>query len=147
MLKEMKQRDTRTQANRRRHGFSLIEVMVVVVIIGMLAGAVALKVGGYMTTARANRAQSDIASIVDAIEAYHLTHSRYPSNEEGLSVLPLEKTNDPWGRPYGYNRPGQEGPYEVFTLGEDGREGGEGADADIYSWQLGDAEPTDEAAR
>lgn len=132
---------------RSSAGFSLIEVMVVVVIVGMLAGAVALKVGGYMETARANRAKSDIASIVDAIEAYHLMHSRYPSNEEGLSGLPLDQTNDPWGRPYGYNRPGRDKPYEVFTLGEDGREGGEGAAADVYSWQVGETEPAREAGR
>lgn len=123
-----------------RLGFSLIEVMVVVVIIGLLAGAVALKVGGYMNTARANRAKSDIATIRDAIEAYKLTQSRYPTNEEGLDNLPLENRNDPWGKKYGYNSPGQQGPYEVFTLGADGREGGDGENADVYSWQLGELE-------
>lgn len=122
---------------RSVRGFSLIEVMVVVVIIGMLAGAVAIKVGGYMDTARINRARSDIATIKDAVETYYAMHGTYPSNSDGLDALTnLENTNDPWGKMYQYNSPGQEGPYEVFTLGADGREGGEEAEADIYSWDL-----------
>ncbi len=129
---------------RQRRGFSLIEVMVVVVIIGLLAGAVALRVGGYMDTAKGNRARSDIATIVDAIEANYLTTSRYPTNEEGLDKLPLKNKLDPWGRAYEYNSPGQDEPFEVFTLGADGRPGGEGIDADIYSWQLGDAPKADQ---
>lgn len=123
---------------RSRAGFSLIEVMVVVVIIGLLAGAVAIRVTGYMDTAKGNRAKSDIATIVDAIEAHYLSASRYPSNDEGLEALPLKNRRDPWGRVYEYNSPGQGEPYEVFTMGADGLPGGEGADADIYSWQLGD---------
>lgn len=121
---------------RRSRGFSLIEVMVVVVIIGLLAGAVVLKVVDYMTTAKINRAKSDIATICNAIETFYLTNSRYPTNQEGLSKLSIERSKDPWGQPYQYNAPGQEGPYEVFTLGEDQREGGEGVNADIFSWDL-----------
>ncbi|MEX2672290.1 MAG: type II secretion system protein GspG [Phycisphaeraceae bacterium] len=117
-------------------GFSLIEVMVVVVIIGMLAGAVALKVGDYMDAARTNRAKSDIAAIESAVEAYYLTHSRYPSNDEGLEKLPLKNRTDPWGRPYEYNRPGPDTPFEIISFGADGREGGEGIDGDVYSWEL-----------
>ena len=132
---------TRTKPrNRRRGGFSFIEVMVVVVIIGMLAGAVAIKVTDYMATARTNRARSDLSAIVNTIEAFYLQHNRYPSNSEGLEDLPLKTRNDPWGRPYEYNSPGESEPFEVYTLGEDGRPGGEGVDADIFSWQLGDAE-------
>jgi general secretion pathway protein G len=101
------------------------------------AGAVAIRVTGYMDTAKANRAKSDLATIVDAVESYYLHHSRYPSNEEGLAKLPLKNRLDPWGREYMYNSPGQNEPFEVFTLGADGREGGDGIDADIYSWQLG----------
>ncbi len=123
-------------ASRRSYGFSLIEVMVVVVIIGLLAGAVALKVSGYMETARANRAKSDIATIIDALEAYNLTHSRYPSNDEGLRKLPLKNLLDPWGRPYEYNSPGRDAAYDVFTYGADAREGGTGTNADIGSWNL-----------
>ncbi len=124
-------------ASRRSAAFSFIEVMVVVVIIGLLAGAVVMKVDGYMRTAKQNRAKSDIATIVDTVEAYYLANNRYPSNEEGLEKLPLKNRSDPWGRIYEYNSPGREGPFEVLTLGEDGREGGEGADADVVSWQLG----------
>ena len=126
-----------------RRGFSLIEIMVVIVIIGMLAGAVAVSVGDYMETAKASRARSDLATIKDAVEAFHLQKGRYPTNNEGLDPLPLENRRDPWGNPYQYNRPGEKGPYEVFTLGADGREGGSGANADIYSWQLGGGEEGD----
>jgi general secretion pathway protein G len=119
-----------------RRGFSFIEVMVVVVIIGLLAGAVALRVTGYMDTAKVNRAKSDIATIVSAVEAYYLTNSRYPSNEDGLDKLPLKNRTDPWGNPYVYNSPGANGPFEVISLGADGREGGEDLDADIISDKL-----------
>jgi general secretion pathway protein G len=123
----------------RSAGFSLIEVLVVVVIIGMLAGAVVLKVGDYMDTAKTNRAKSDIAVIVQAVEAYYLTHSRYPGNDQGLEPLPLKNRNDPWGRPYEYNSPGKDEPFEIISFGADGREGGDGINADITSAQLGDA--------
>ena len=129
-----------SRLTRHRQGFSLIEIMVVVVIMGMLAGAVAVGVNQYMDTAKTNRAKSDIATIVDAVEAYKLTKGRYPSSNEGLEPLPLKSELDPWGRPYGYNNPGQDEPFEVYTLGADGRDGGEGIEADIYSWQLGDVE-------
>ncbi len=123
-------------------GFSLIEVMVVVVIIGLLAGAVAIKVTDYIDTAEVNRANSDIAAISEAVEFYRLKHKRYPTNEEGLEGVSVENRTDPWGRRYQYNSPGQnDTAYEVYTLGADGREGGEGSNADIYSWQVrGDEE-------
>lgn len=130
----------RVTRRRARTAFSLIEIMVVVVIIGLLAGAVALKVSGYIDTAKVNRAKSDIATIVDAIEAYYLSNSRYPTNEEGLEKLPLKNTSDPWGRIYEYNSPGKSEPFEVFSFGADGREGGDGINADIYSWELGRVE-------
>lgn len=124
----------------RRTGFSLVEIMVVVVIIGILAGAVALQVSDYTSEARQNRARSDIATIVDAIETYRLKHGRYPSNSEGLANVSIKTQNDPWGNAYGYNQPGRDSaPFEVFTLGADSREGGEDVNTDIYSWQLGDA--------
>jgi general secretion pathway protein G len=78
---------------------------------------------------------------VAAVEAYYLANSRYPSNEDGLKNLPLKNRVDPWGTPYEYNSPGQKGEaFEVISFGADGREGGEGINADIYSWQVGDAE-------
>jgi general secretion pathway protein G len=121
-----------------RKGFSFIEIMVVVVIMGLLAGAVTLKVADYMNTAKINRAKSDIATISSAVESCFLTNSHYPANEEGLSKLPLKNKIDPWGKPYEYNCPGRNSePYEIICFGADGREGGDGANADIYSWQLG----------
>ncbi len=135
-----KQTRGRRCARRRtdKPGFSFIEIMVVVVIIGMLAGAVAMRFGGVVDKAKVERARNDIGTIVNAIELHYTQHNRYPDNDEGLSGLPLKSTKDPWGSPYGYNSPGQGEPYEVFSLGADKRVGGEGQDADIYSWQLGD---------
>ncbi len=127
------------KARGPQRGFSFIEVMVVVVIIGLLAGAVGLKVSDYMVTAKVNRAKSDIATIVDAVDAFNLKHSRFPSNEEGLTKLPLTNVKDPWGNEYEYNSPGPDNePYEVISYGADGQEGGEDDNADIYSWKLGE---------
>lgn len=116
--------------------FSFLEIMVVVVIIGLLAGAVAIKVSDYVDKARLNRAKSDIAVIVNAIESYYLNEGNYPTNEDGLADLPIDKAKDPWGRPYQYNQPGRNEPYEVICYGADGREGGEDADGDISSETL-----------
>ena len=120
----------------RFRGFSLIEVMIVVVILGLLAGAVALKVGDYTDAAKQNRAKSDIATIVSALETYYAQHGRYPDSDEGFTKLPLKIATDPWGRPYQYNRPGRTEAFEVICFGADGREGGEAADADIASYDL-----------
>ena len=121
---------------RVRSGFSFIEVMIVVVIIGLLAGAVAIKVGDYVDKAKRNRARSDIATIVNAVESYYADRGQYPTNDEGLSVLPMKHTVDPWGRSYQYNQPGRNEPYEVICYGADGREGGVDADSDISSASL-----------
>lgn len=124
----------------RRGGFSFIEVMMVVVIIGMLAGGVAWKVTGMMDTAKTNRAKSDIAQITKAVEAYYLQHSQFPSNGEGLEVVDIKSKTDPWGNPYVYNSPGRDEPFEVVSFGADGREGGDGINADIYSWALAEGD-------
>lgn len=116
--------------------FSFIEVMFVILIIGLLAGAVAMKVGGYMDKAKLNRAKSDIAVMINAIESHYAESGQYPSNDEGLGILPIKNTNDPWGRPYQYNHPGRSEPYEVICYGADGREGGDGANSDITSEML-----------
>lgn len=129
-------------------GFSLVEIMVVVVIIGLLAGLVTINVRGRLVDARQSAARSDIATICDALETFYMLHNRYPSNEEDLqiltegtersaeSILQGHSLRDPWDNPYQYNQPGRDGPYDVFSLGADGRDGGEGADADIGSWQI-----------
>jgi general secretion pathway protein G len=118
-------------------GFSFIEIMVVIVIIGLLTGAVAIKVSDYVDKAKANRAKADVATIIQAVESFYLDNDRYPTNQEGLAALPLNNKNDPWNRVYGYNQPGRDGrPFEVFTYGRDGREGGSGPDTDITSLTL-----------
>lgn len=131
-----------------RAGFSLVEIMVVLVIIGLLAGIVAVNVRGHMIRGQQETARVEIAKIADALETYYSIHSRYPTNEEGIEALatssdrmpePLLKSvpTDPWGERYQYNRPGRDQqPYEVLTLGGDGREGGEGVDADLGTWNL-----------
>ncbi len=132
----------RSAARRHRGGFTFIEVMVVVVIIGMLAGAVTLKVSQYMDEAKVSRAKSDIATIVSAIEADSLKgDGKPPSNSDGLGKLNIDIKRDPWGNEYQYNDSGPDGePFEVYSLGADGEPGGDGADADIYSWQIGKEE-------
>lgn len=123
----------------RQGGFSFLEVMVVVLIIGLLAGAVTIKVGDYIDNARTNRAKSDIGTIVNALETYAMNNNgKFPSNDQGLSVLSIQTTKDPWGNHYQYSHPGrsQEAEYEVISYGRDGREGGEGIDADISNITL-----------
>ena len=134
---------------RARRAFSLVEVMIVIVIIGLLAGVVTINVRAYLLKAKQNAARHEIATIVTALDTYFGACGNYPSNDEGLAILagpsetfpePLLKHEpvDPWGRPYQYNSPGTHGnePYEVVCYGEDGREGGEGADQDIRSDEL-----------
>ena len=130
-------------------GFSLVEIMVVLVIIGLLAGLVTVNVRGYLIRAKQDAARSELATIINAVETFYTEHDRYPTNDEGLRILaepsprlpePLldREPVDPWGRPYLYNQPGRDGPYEVLSMGADGREGGEAAsaDADLGSWNL-----------
>lgn len=136
-----------SKRSRYRHGFSLVEIMIVIVIIGMLAGAVTVNVRSYIVRAKQNAARQEIATLVHAIETFYSIYDRYPTNEEGLAVLcrPLDKIPesllsaepiDPWGRPYQYNCPGAKNPYEIVSYGADGREGGDGANTDINSANL-----------
>lgn len=132
----------RTFRRRRRRGFSLVELMVVVVIIGLLAGAVTLSVRSYLIAGKQNVAKMEITNISRAVDSFYVQFDRYPSNDEGIEILtqknekfsdPLlsKLPKDPWGHPYQYNHPGRNGPFEVICYGADGREGGEGADKDI----------------
>jgi general secretion pathway protein G len=135
--------------SRRRAApaFSLVEVMIVLVIIGLLAGVVSVNARAYIMKARQHAARQEIATVVKALNTYYGTYARYPTNDEGLGVLtkPTEKISealldgdpvDPWGHPYQYNSPGSKGPFEVISYGADGKPGGDGANADISSDNL-----------
>jgi general secretion pathway protein G len=132
-----------------RAGFSLVEIMIVIVIIGLMAGMVTVNVRSYLTRAKTARAKQDIAVIAQALSAFYTANDRYPTSEEGLAILakpsdklpepPLDKEPvDPWNRPYQYVCPGTGVPFEVICFGADGREGGDGVNADITSSNLND---------
>ena len=135
-------------------GFTLIEIMVVVVIMGILAALVVPKLMGRTDDARVTAARQDIATIMQALKLYKLDNQRYPTTEQGLKSL-IEKPTvgpeargwksggyidklpkDPWGNPYQYLSPGIKGEVDVFSFGADGQAGGTGNDADIGSWDL-----------
>lgn len=153
-LGEMKPESIRTPPFRRSAGFTLIEVMVVVVIMGILAAIVVPKIMGRPGDARMTRARQDIRAIEAALSLYKLDTHSYPTTEQGLEALvrrpydlPPHATwarggyldrvpKDPWGTHYKYLAPGLNGEIDVFTLGADGVQGGEGENADIGNWQL-----------
>jgi general secretion pathway protein G len=135
-------------------GFTLLEVMVVVVILGILAALVVPKVISRPDEARVIAAKQDIASLMQALKLYRLDNQRYPTTEQGLQALVTKPTpspapanwkaggylerlaRDPWGNPYQFLNPGLRGEIDVFSLGADGTPGGDGHDADIGSWNL-----------
>lgn len=138
----------------RSSGFTLIELMVVLVILGVLAALIAPKLMDRPDEARAIAARQDIATLVQALKLYRLDNTRYPTTEQGLQALvnrptlePLAKNwkaggyleklpNDPWGHPYLYLHPGRQGDVDVFSQGADGMPGGDGNDADLGNWML-----------
>ena len=143
----------RVQAGRRasQRGFSLIEIMVVVVIMGILAALVVPNLLERPDQARVVAARQDISSMMQAMKLYRLDNGRYPSSEQGLralverpanAALPnwrsyLERLpNDPWGNAYQYLNPGVHGEIDIFSFGSDSAPGGEGTGADIGSWTL-----------
>ena len=137
---------------RRQAGFTLIEIMVVVVIIGILAALVVPKVMGRPDQAKVTVARGDLKAIGSALEMYRLDNRSYPDTQQGLEALvqrpPTGADNwnpegylarmpvDPWGNPYLYLAPGSKGSYDLWSHGADGREGGQGLDADLDSRDL-----------
>jgi general secretion pathway protein G len=139
------------QSLRRPAGFTLIEIMVVVVILGVLAALVAPNVINRIDDAQISRAQQDIRGIESALKLYRLDNYKYPTTDQGLEALVEEPADasvrnwkryldrqplDPWKNPYEYLQPGLHGDFDVYTLGADGQPGGEGIDADIGNWEI-----------
>ncbi|NQD35665.1 type II secretion system major pseudopilin GspG [Permianibacter sp. IMCC34836] len=135
-----------------QRGFTLLEIMVVLVIIGIMATAIVVNIQGNVGKATVTRAQSDISTLSDALEFYKTDNFVYPSTEQGLTALRVKPNTDPeprnykqggyirklekdpWGRDYQYIFPGEHGEYDLFSLGADGEIGGEGENADIGNW-------------
>jgi general secretion pathway protein G len=119
----------------REKGFTLLELLVVIVIIGLLAGYVAPRYFSQVGKSEIQVARAQIESLEKAIDQYRLDKRRYPTAEEGLAAVQpyLKKAlpNDPWDRPYVYRTPGSSGEYEILSYGRDGKAGGSGEDADI----------------
>lgn len=147
-------RRDRLDAMRRRGGFTLIEMLVIIAIIAVLAAVVAPEVFRNLGDANAGAVKQQIELMGTALDGYRLDNHVYPTTEQGLAALRVEPTtgekprrwrgpylkravpDDPWGRPYVYESPGRQDPrgYDLYSLGRDGREGGEGEDADVTSW-------------
>ncbi|WP_022853722.1 type II secretion system major pseudopilin GspG [Thermodesulfatator atlanticus] len=138
---------------KERRAFTLLELLVVLIILGLLAALVGPRIVGKVGKAKSEIAKSQIALLESALDQYRLDMGRYPTTEEGLKALVeppaneeekdkwqgpyLKKRkvpNDPWGRPYHYRSPGEHGDYDLWTYGADNQPGGEGENADITSW-------------
>ena len=139
--------------NNRKKGFTLIELLVVMVILGLLASLVAPKFFSKIGQSKVKTAKAQIELFGSALDSFYLDVGRYPTTEEGLKALInrpdsvpedkwkgpyLPKTKipkDPWGNDYVYKSPGEHGKYDLYSLGADGKEGGEGENKDIVSWE------------
>jgi general secretion pathway protein G len=138
-----------TARYRKECGFTLIELLIVMIILGLLAALVAPKMFQKVGSSKQKAAKAQIALLGTALDAYRLDMGRYPSGSEGLDslrrnpgqgpwdgpYLPKDVPPDPWGRPYSYASPGQHGEYDLYSLGADGQEGGDGENADVTSWE------------
>jgi general secretion pathway protein G len=148
----MRHASNSSPATSRHSGFTLIEIMVVVVIMGVLAALLVPRLMGRTDDARILAAKQDIATLMQALKLYRLDNQRYPTTEQGLQALIARPTNgpqpanwktggyidrlnkDPWGNPYQYASPGTRSEVDIFSYGADGQPGGTGNDADIGSW-------------
>jgi len=140
---------TRTRKLKKR-GFTLIELLVVMMILGLLAGLVGPRVLKYLGGAKTDTARLQISELSVGLDLFHLEVGRYPTTQEGLVALvkapngveswqgPYFKKNDipvdPWGNPYRYRYPGEYAEYDLYSLGQDNADGGEGPDLDVVSW-------------
>lgn len=138
------------KARKKRGGFTLLELMVVLLILALLGTIAAPRVTKYLRKAKAQTAKIQVDALGAAVDSFHLDMGRFPSSDEGLKVLmdrPSDAANwdgpylkkrdsltDPWGHAYLYRIPGQHGEFDVYTLGSDNREGGEGDAADVGNW-------------
>ncbi|ERJ17919.1 general secretion pathway protein G [Salinisphaera shabanensis T35B1] len=150
----MTRQGLRAATPRAQSGFTLIEIMVVVVILGILAALVVPQIISRPDEARVAKARQDIRAVESALKLYRLDNFQYPTTEQGLAALVDKPTTqpeprnwksggyldriptDPWGNVYHYRNPGEHGEIDVYTLGRDGRPGGEESDADIGNWAL-----------
>ncbi|MDO3722095.1 type II secretion system major pseudopilin GspG [Marinobacter sp. chi1] len=142
-----------TARSARQQGFTLIEIMVVMVILGLLVAIVAPNIMGRSDQAKVTVAETQLSNIANALDLYRLDNSQYPSTQQGLEALVTKPSGspepknwnpdgylksvpeDPWGAEYQYVSPGTEGPYDLYSYGADGQEGGEGDAADITVWE------------
>ncbi len=136
--------------NKKQKGFSLIELLIVMVILGLLASLVGPKMFGKVGASKQKSAKAQISLFESALDLYRLDMGSYPTTDMGLKALrekpsdaenwdgpylPKEIPKDPWGNEYRYTSPGEHGPYDIVSLGKDGSEGGEGENTDIVSWK------------
>ncbi|CZF84975.1 type II secretion system major pseudopilin GspG [Grimontia kaedaensis] len=139
---------------RRQQGFTLLEIMVVIVILGVLASLVVPNLLGNKDKADQQKAVTDISALEGALDMYRLDNSVYPTTDQGLDALVKKPSSspeprnyredgyikrlpqDPWGNEYQYLNPGEHGTVDIFTLGADGQEGGEGVNQDIGNWNM-----------
>jgi general secretion pathway protein G len=146
--------NTRLSSRARQRGFTLIEIMVVVVILGILAAIVVPSIMDSPDKARVAKAKQDVRALEGALELYRLDNYTYPSTQQGLEALVAQPAGepparnwkqggyvkqlpkDPWGNPYQYMYPGTHGEVDIFSLGGDNKPGGEGTNADIGNWNL-----------